>query len=221
MINKSVLSLLILALGTASAVSVVEIQPPTKEEIAAIKKKQNRGGGPLQFAQPVPVSIDPSTHGTWDVDAKTWTLQVISTGAKNLNFGFTRFDPPQGTTMTIRPTSKDSNAPVVKTVETDYKATKQFWSPILETDDVIITVKYGTKTPMPNPPQDVLLGSINVGFRQLGKNLDKSGSCNIDVVCPLGIGWESEIQSVAGIAFSGSLFCTGAMINNMRQDGTP
>ena len=130
MLLKSALSFLILAVGTASASSVVTVKPPTKEEIAAIEKKQTPGG-PLQFAQPVPVSIDPSTDGYWDASTNTWTLQVTSTGAKNLNFGFTHFDPPKGTEISIKPASKYSTAPTVESSEKDYKATKQYWSPII------------------------------------------------------------------------------------------
>ena len=65
----------------------------------------------------------------------------------------------------------------------------------------------------------MILGSINVGFKSLGG--ERSGDCNVDVVCPERSGWEKEIKSVAGISFGGGLFCTGAMINNMNQDRTP
>ena len=90
------------------------------------------------------------------------------------------------------------------------------------------------------------LCSANVGYRAFdmrpkdqhgtprdsgrkGKGRQLSGSCNVDVVCDgsddsdyAGIdGWRNEIPSVAGIATGGSVFCTGAMINNLRNDKTP
>ena len=48
-----------------------------------------------------------------------------------------------------------------------------------------------------------------------------SGSCNIDVVCPEGNGWEAEIASVAVYSKGGSLACTGAMINDAESSGAP
>ena len=55
----------------------------------------------------------------------------------------------------------------------------------------------------------------------LAKALNSSGDCNIDVNCPLGNGWDNEINSVAMIVVNGSGICTGALINNTCNDGTP
>jgi len=75
---------------------------------------------------------------------------------------------------------------------------------------------------MENPSEHLNIGSINVGFRSIGRMINNlSGNCNIDVVCPIGNDWDSEIQAVAGYSYGGNLFCTGAMINNMEEDGTP
>jgi len=57
--------------------------------------------------------------------------------------------------------------------------------------------------------------------KDLTKALEDSGDCNIDVNCPLGIGWEDQINSVAMIVVGGNGICTGALINNTCSDGTP
>lgn len=49
----------------------------------------------------------------------------------------------------------------------------------------------------------------------------KSGSCNVDTICAQGDAWRNEIPSVAVISTGGSRFCTGFMVNNVRQDLTP
>jgi len=49
----------------------------------------------------------------------------------------------------------------------------------------------------------------------------KSGSCNVDVVCPEGQGWEAEIRAFAVYSRNGIFVCSGSMINNMESDGTP
>jgi lysyl endopeptidase len=60
------------------------------------------------------------------------------------------------------------------------------------------------------------LGTIVHGYRSLNdvaKNLNSSGSCEIDVNCPLGIGWENQRNSVA-MMVNGGGFCTGSLVNN-------
>jgi len=215
------ISQLLIAMTSASIAAGISIPAATPKEILAYEQKNNKsGGGPLQFATPHQVAIDPSTDGVWDSKTNTWTLIVTSTGAKNLNFGFTMFELPEGANLTIKPTNKSKGGTTVKASAKDNSSSNQFWTPIIESDEVLITLEYPSKILIPDPPKDLLLGYINVGFIDFSSG-DKSGSCNIDVVCPLSQGWESEVRSVAGISFSGSLFCTGAMINNMRQDATP
>ena len=55
----------------------------------------------------------------------------------------------------------------------------------------------------------------------LSRALNSSGNCNIDVNCPLGDLWTNQIHSVAMIVVNGNGICTGALINNTCNDGTP
>lgn len=48
-----------------------------------------------------------------------------------------------------------------------------------------------------------------------------SGACNIDVNCPEGVDWQVEKKAAAIIVFGGSGYCSGALVNNTAQDGTP
>lgn len=70
---------------------------------------------------------------------------------------------------------------------------------------------------------DVVHGyrSLDPIQKDLSKALNSSGDCNVDVNCPLGNGWEEQIRSVAMIVVGGSGICTGALINNTCDDGTP
>lgn len=74
----------------------------------------------------------------------------------------------------------------------------------------------------------LMIANVTHGYRaiiehedQYAKALNSSGDCNIDVNCPLGSGWENQIKSVAMIVVNGSGYCTGALINNTCNDGTP
>lgn len=48
-----------------------------------------------------------------------------------------------------------------------------------------------------------------------------SGDCNINVNCPEGATWQCEKRSVALILQGGFAVCTGSMVNNTAQDGSP
>ncbi len=66
--------------------------------------------------------------------------------------------------------------------------------------------------------QSVLhLGTVVHGYRDLDgfmeKALGQSGACNVDVNCPLGLGWESQRNAVACVV-SGGGACSGSLVNN-------
>ena len=48
-----------------------------------------------------------------------------------------------------------------------------------------------------------------------------SGACEVNVNCPEAADWQIEKRSVAIIVQGGSGICTGAMVNNTANDGTP
>lgn len=63
----------------------------------------------------------------------------------------------------------------------------------------------------------VHLGMVVHGYRDLDgfmeKSLGQSGACNVDVNCPLGVGWESQRNAVACVV-SGGGACSGSLVNN-------
>ena len=59
------------------------------------------------------------------------------------------------------------------------------------------------------------------GYKHLfNPEKSSSGSCNIDVACKDGADWHNQARSVAVILTDNNQkYCTGAMVNNLRQDG--
>ena len=157
------------------------------------------------------MSVNPCNDGI--TSGNTWKLAVESPGATSLNFGFGKLKLSDGTKMRIK-NAKDPQAVEIE-VNTNKNSSGEYWTQIFLTDQVDIAIDFSDGIIC----RDVELTSINVGFRGFGS--DRSGDCNIDVVCPLRTGWEKEIKSVAGLSYDGSLFCTGTMINNMKEDQTP
>jgi len=201
---------LLLTGSLAPTVSGISIPYPSQPEIDAIETKNNASSGPLQFAVTNKVAITPCNAG--EISGNTWNLLVESPGAKNINFGFKKLQLSGGATMRIK-SGKDSDE---IQVDANKNANGQYWSRVIRTDQIKISIDFPGKVSC----DDVELTSINVGFRGFDVG-GKSGSCNVDVVCPDGGGWEKEIGSVAVYSKGGSFACTGAMINNVEEDGTP
>ncbi|MBU8869628.1 MAG: T9SS type A sorting domain-containing protein [Gemmatimonadales bacterium] len=182
-------------------------------------------GLPPRFALPEKVSLTPSNSGLWqelDQDFDLWRLRIEAPGAVSVNLGFSEFQLPKGARLSLYPTDylgMDDKRGVRVFTEDDNRADGLLWTPLVQAADITIELL------MPRSERaDYLLtlDSVNKGYRLFGiDSMDKQGTCNIDVVCPEGDDWWNEINSVGVYTINGSWFCTGAMINNTAEDGTP
>jgi len=51
------------------------------------------------------------------------------------------------------------------------------------------------------------------------KKNGRSGLCNFNVVCPLSKGWEKQVRSTVALTTgSGGRFCSGSLLNNLKND---
>ena len=179
-----------------------------------------------RYAIPNVVNISPTTSGTWEnvVDQSgalrsVWRLRVGCDNAVSMNLGFTNYHLPRGAALYIyTPDMAHVIRPFTAADNADHG---QLWTPPLPGNEIVIelTVERDLEREV-----QLTLGSINAGylnFSEIANALDKSGSCNVDVICSQGDAWRDEISTVAAISTGGSLFCTGFMVNNVRQDLTP
>lgn len=177
-----------------------------------------------RFAIPHEVHITPATHGTWQDtggDERLWQLRLSSPGALSLNLGFTAYYMPEGGALRIFAT--DGSYELLPFTAEDNEEHGELWTPVVLSDDLIVEVIVPTKA---QEELTLELSVINHGYRFFGEVFeetagDRSGYCNIDVICPEGDDWRDEIPSVGVISTGGSTFCTGFMVNNTAQDQTP
>ena len=204
-------------------VAAVTLPVLDRELIAAEDNARVSNGQPARFAIPNDVSISPDTHGTWEVlDAKwsLWRLRIRCQNADHVNLGFDAFSMPGGGRMQLY--SSDGASVLRPFDSSDHQPSGQLWTPIVFGKDVTCEV-YVPTAAIAQLQLDLV--HIGAGYRFFGagptalSNNDGSGPCNVDVTCSQGVGWESEISSVAAYSTGGSIFCTGAMINNTAQDG--
>ncbi|MDK2973567.1 MAG: lysyl endopeptidase [Candidatus Sumerlaeota bacterium] len=209
-----------LAQGIAPLAAVEKVPMPEVDNAALLSKALVLDeAGPFHFAEAIPVSLSPYDSGTWEWLADgsaVWRLRVASKGAESINLGFGRYAMPEGGRMFLY--SADYSTVLGPFTEADNEKHGQLWTPLIESDEIVVEITVpGEKA----AEVDVILTSVNHGYRKVGGYLEKSGSCNVDTVCSQGDDWRDQIQSVAVYGTSGTTFCTGALVNNTAQDGKP
>jgi hypothetical protein len=204
-----------------ATVETLALDPVDPAKAADDLERAKLQGEPLPFAQPEPVAVTTATHGTWETlpDARfqLWRLRIEAAGALSLNAGFDRFALPKGGRLVVHAPELTGGAYEFTTA--DVRDHGELWTPVVLGDAMVVELTVPTAA---RHDHDLRLVQVGKGFRYFGEDLgDKSGSCNNDVVCPEGDPWRPEINSVAVYTLNGSWTCTGAMVNNTAEDGTP
>ena len=194
-------------------------------------RERDRRGLPIRFAAPLAVNYTPANTGVWEVldqNHLVWRLRISSPGALSLNFGFKEFRMPEGGRLMVYSASqaRGSRAPLVRAyTHADNERHGQLWTPIVDGDEAVIEVV------VPRARKDQLklslvqVGHDYAGFRKLSEGRRSafqtrgtSGSCNTDVVCSAGDGWRDQIRAVAAYSKQGTMWCSGALVNNTAND---
>ncbi|MBK9777412.1 MAG: trypsin-like peptidase domain-containing protein [bacterium] len=221
------------AVKAASAVPSFGAMPVDRAAAQAEDVSRAEADLPPRFALPQVVDLDPETSGTWeDLDSRftMWRLRLNAPGALSLNLGFTAYRLPKGARLSLYPTDvKGADDPRGVRVFTDRDNEEhgELWTPVVVADDIVVELVLPIES---RHDYELAIGSVNRGYAFFGESIErmmqdkaanKAGACNIDVVCPEGDDWRLEINSVGVISTGGSTFCTGAMVNNTAEDGTP
>jgi len=145
-----------------------------------------------------------------------WRYRVVAKNAVSLNFAFTEFKMPKSAKLNIY--AADFSERIRPFTSKDNNKAMELWTPVIYADDVIIELVLNESD---LDQVKLRLTQVNQGYRTFAQTTEKSGSCNVDVVCSEGDNWRDEINSVGVISTGGSTFCTGFMINNTSNDKTP
>jgi len=174
------------------------------------------------------VSITPQHDGRWsDLSdgSRLWRVRVRAGGATDLRCGFGRFALPQGATLYVIGADRYYQGPY--TAADAYIG--RFQAAVVPGDLATIELRVPAGVVL---AEDALeLSSVGAGFRDAFGRDDavklgtpgKSGSCNVDVVCPLGRNYADDIHAVAYIEFQGDddhdyYLCSGTLLADVPRD---
>jgi PKD repeat protein len=194
---------------------------PALDIPAIIAAEEARGDEPrpYKFGENIPVVFSMANSGTW-VELKkgrVWRLGIKSEGAFTLNFIFNHFYMPEGAKFFIYNADKDYVLGAF--TSQNNRDDRAFGTDIVKGDMAIL--EYYEPNEVRGQGviklQTVTHGYINI-FDVTGGG---SGSCNNDINCPGWEDWQDEKRSVGIMIANGSGFCTGTMVVDVPQSGTP
>lgn len=184
---------------------------------------------PMRFGYPFDVDYSLYNSGVWTTlpdGSRIWQLQIEAPGAKSINLLFDEFYLPEGAELFIY--NVDHSMVIGAFTSENNKPTGEFATQPVKGDVSILELYVPANIPHPGR---LTISRVVHAYRDIFFNqteVDKlidflgSGSCNINVNCPEGYDWQQDKKSVAMILTgSGIRWCSGSLINNVRQDFTP
>ncbi|MFH1372919.1 MAG: PKD domain-containing protein [bacterium] len=213
---------------TRSDLQTVTMPPVDVAALLVEDSIEQSKGLPYRFGVPFEVDYDLQSHGTWetlDDGGRLWRLRLECPGAFSINLVYRHFRLPPGGRLFIY--NADRSMVIGAFTEQNNKEYQQFATGLVA-GDVSILEYYEpsqTKTPGVISIQRIIHGYKNLFSWDIAKDaagFGGSGACNNNVNCPEGAEWQDDKRSVAMILTSGGWrLCTGALVNNVRQDQTP
>ncbi|MCJ8290271.1 MAG: T9SS type A sorting domain-containing protein [Crocinitomicaceae bacterium] len=187
---------------------------------------------PWRFGYKYETNLTPKNSGVWTElpgGNRIWRTEIVASGALTINLTLEDVHFPEGAHLYLYDIAKTHTVGA-------YTSRNNHPSGELGTDLVYgdhIVVEYFEPAAVRGQGKFTINGvthgyrSLNIVQKSLAKALNSSGDCNIDARCPVDpyVGsisaWDDQIRSVAMIVVNGSGICTGALINNSCDNGTP
>ena len=182
---------------------------------------------PWRFGVEFEVNVDPSLEGLWTIEGneRVWRMRFDASDALGISFFFDEFRLPKGGHLFVW------NAERTDFIGSFDHRNNKDWGTLAigQTMGTSVIIEY--REPLVVDFQaDLHIGKVVHSYRSIhryAQSLEErgpygnSGNCNINVNCPEGAPWSVESRSVALIIQGNFAVCTGALVNNTAQDGTP
>jgi hypothetical protein len=208
-----------------SSGQVLNMQAP-EAGLKSLALDQPRKGRPLHFAYPHFVELSPenSGHSTVLDDGRlVWQLVISSPGAYSLNLIFDKFNLVEGDSLFIYDPSGETVLGAF-TAENNKPWGGLATAPVPGEMAVVEWRRQNTG----KEGGQIMIGAVNHDFLNVFNHLGlkiggfgDSGDCHPDMSC-----YDEEVFQASGraeckIIVNGTDLCSGTLLNNTRNDGTP
>ncbi len=178
---------------------------------------------PMIFAKPFELAVEPSQDGVWTVlpnGTGLWRVALESEGALSLNIIFSSFRLEPGVSVFVYNPDQSDIIGAFDNRNNSPSGTLAL-SPV-RGDRLIIEMQVENGT---GSYGELVIGRLNhdyTGIHDLKiSRTGRSDPCNLDINCPTGDQWQTHKNAVVRIMTHGNQFCTGVLVNNTANDGTP
>jgi len=211
--------------SVSTDIKTIVFSTPDVEALLAEDMREAEMGLPFRFGYPHDVSLGFDNAGIWNElpdGGSLWRLQLICPEAFSINLIYSDFHLPPGATLFLY--NKDHSMVLGAFTARNNKAHGKFATG--PTRGATCILEYYEPPDVDAPGRltisRIVHGYKDVFFNKSQKGFGDSGACNINVNCPEGADWADEIRSAGMLLTAGGFrFCSGALVNNVREDMTP
>lgn len=183
-------------------------------------------GMPLRVAVLQTINITMDNAGRWDImpnGDRLWRVGVKSEGALALSFMFDKFDIPEGGEVYMY--SPDQKYIIGMFDSRSTLENGEFYTQEVPGDELVLEYYEPANV---DRKGEIIIKSVEHTYRGMsslkGYHGTAEGDCHINTICPDADDWRDQVNAVVCIkltAGENTYLCSGAMINNTRQDNTP
>lgn len=176
--------------------------------------------GPYRFGFNHAVQLGLANSGIWHEfpnGDRMWRVAIECPEAYSINFEFHDYLIPPGAQVFVYSETEQIGA------FTMASSGNQRSMGVTQLSGDRITIEYNEPAAVRGQGR-LLVGQVTHAYRDIlgfAKDIGDSGACNNNVICPVGDPWRDQIRSVAIITAGGNGLCTGQLLNNCSEDGTP
>mgnify|MGYP002344147801 CR=1 FL=1 len=205
----------------------INVNPPDVRALQEEDEWNDKYGLPYRFSVSTPVEINFCKEGNWTSlpgGGKMCRLAIKSPDAEALIVYYKNFRIPAGGELYVSNASRKQKIGAFTSFNN--RDGGGFANEMIEGEVAVLEYfqPYGIK----EQPEIVISEIGHVyrasGFMKQTRGFGGSDTCEVNINCPEGDNWQQQKRAVARIIVkqgSQQVWCTGTLMNNAHQDGTP
>lgn len=197
---------------------IVNVQELITEDLINDSKKDR----PWRFGKNIDVNIDLINQGIKETLSNgniIYRIAISSQGAKSINLTYSNFRIPDGAKLFIY--NENKSQIIGAFTSFNNQEDKLFATTLVNGDKIILEYEEPVNVDFKG---EIVISTVTHAYRgvsDFSKAFGGSGSCNVNVACPQSIPMHDQVNSAVMLVTGSSGFCSGALINNQNNDGTP
>ncbi len=198
--------------------------PPDEEMLEA---EDRVAPVPYRFSVNLTAGLDIRNTGNWTTagdGTRIWRCRITAAGARALLLYFDRFRLPEGGRLFVYNPGRTQVLGAFTAANQNRMNT--FATGLLMGDQAEIEYNAPAGAPLP----ELRISEVGYAYRGIAQpggsrnGFKGSGDCQVNINCTEGTSWQVQKRGVTRIAVkrnSGSVWCSGSLVDNVRHDGKP